>query len=227
MKRMIAALLLSLAVIFAFSVSSLHAQPTEESLIQAWEQIQKSDPKTISFSKLSDRRYKFKTERYPFDGVLKIKDATVDDMGIGSESEFIVGIVDIDLVGVPKNFIQLHSRKYSIWSRNNMLHYDKKAGRWLTPREFQSVMIKKAEAQSVPSWGVSDFTIIVLVLVGLAIIWKIAQRYGRDSKTALQRQSEALERYEVSLQHSERGLQLAEETNQLLREILESLKNKS
>ena len=227
MKRIIAASLISLVVNLTFLASLSNAQPTEESLIQKWEQIQKSDPKTITFTKLADHRYKFKTERFPFDGVLKVKDATVDEGEVGFAGEFVVGIVEIELVGVPSKFIEQYGRKYSIWSRNNRLYYDKKSETWRTPREFQSIMIKKAEAQTKSTWGVVDFAIIVLVIVGLAIVWKIAQRYGRDSKTALHRQSEVLDRYEVSIQQSERGLQLAEEANKLLKEILEQLKSRS
>ena len=54
-----------------FIPTILFAFPTEESLIETWEGFQKSDPKTLIFEKLSGNRYRFKTERFPFDGELK------------------------------------------------------------------------------------------------------------------------------------------------------------
>lgn len=67
-------------------------------------------------------------------------------MGVGAEREFLIGNIEVELVNTPKDFTQQHGRKYSIWARNNTLYYDKKVGKWLAPREFQTVMLQRANA---------------------------------------------------------------------------------
>lgn len=134
MVRLISFIFLLGSVFFTICVSPLHAQPTGESLIQAWEKIQKSDPKVVAFEKLGDNHYKFKTDYFPFDGELRIKGVIMDDVGTRQENDYIFGTVQVELVGLPANFLQQYSYNYSVWSRNNTLFYDKKAGNWISSR---------------------------------------------------------------------------------------------
>ena len=78
MKRFF--MLLSIVFITLF-LSSPHtfAQPSEESLLSAWEALQKNNPKTVVFEKLGERDYKFKTQMFPFDGELKVTNVVVDN----------------------------------------------------------------------------------------------------------------------------------------------------
>ncbi len=226
MKRMISATLLYLAFGLTFGGSILWAQPSEDSLIQAWETVQKSDPKVVTFEKLGDRKYKFKTEYFPFDGELRIKDAIVGDSGGGMAGDYFMGIIQVELLGFSKDKIEQYNYRYSMWAVNNNLYFDKRLGKWLSAREFQSAMINKADQMSRSTWDIGNYAIIILVFVGLFVSWKIMQRYGRTTKVALQKQEEAIARYDVGMKLSEKSVQLAEESNHLLKEILEVLKNK-
>jgi hypothetical protein len=227
MRKIAIMILLFIAVSFAIRVPSLWAQPNEVSLIQAWEKLQENDSKTITFEKKGDHRYKFKTEYFPFAGELRIKDMLIDEIGLGPENDFILGAVEVELVGLPKDFTQKFDRKYSMWARNNTLYYDKKNGKWLSPREFQNVIIRKTKQWSNPGWGISDYAIIVLVVVGLAIVFRISRRTGLITKTTLQKQAEAMAQSAIAILLSKKSVQLAEESNELLKEILEVLKSKN
>ena len=224
MKKIILVVLICLA---ANSLLIASENPTEESLIKAWEELQKKDPNTVAFDKIEDRRYKFKTSLLPFDGELKINDATIDDLGEGLYQNIMVGFLDVELVGLSKEFIQRYNRKYSMWARNNVLYYDKKVEKWLSPREYQSVITKTMERKTSPCSNLlSNYGIfIVLVFVIFAIVY-LLYFYRKLQKTALQKQGEAIARVERSIKLSEEATQLGEETNKILKEILEGLKRK-
>jgi hypothetical protein len=224
---MIFSVLLCIAFSLAFGGSVLWAQPSEDSLIQAWEALQKSDPKIATLEKLGDRRYKFKTEYFPFDGELRIKDAIVGDTGGGLASDYFMGIIEVELAGFSKKIIQQHSHRYSMWAGNNNLYFDKKLGKWLSAREFQSAMITKSNQMSRSTWDIGNYAIILLAGVGLFVSWRILQRYGRTTKLAMQKQTEAMAQSETALQLSEKSVLLAEESNKLLKEIIEVLKSKN
>jgi hypothetical protein len=91
-----------LVAVYLFAASPLRAQPTESSLIQAWENLQRSDPQIVTFKKIEDGRYEFKTHRFPFDGELKILNAIIDDRLADVEPGIIRGAIEYDLVGLSK-----------------------------------------------------------------------------------------------------------------------------
>lgn len=188
--------------------------------------MQKSDPNTVTFEKIADRRYKFKTNLFPFDGELRINDATIENIEMGPYNDFIMGPLDVELVDLPKDVPQKYTRKYSMWARNNTLYYDKKAGKWLSPQEFQSVITKSTREMSRPSGLFSNYVFVAVLLFALAYVIYFMQKNRQAVKTSLQRQSDAIARVEKSIELSEKGMQLSEETNKILKEILEVLKNK-
>jgi hypothetical protein len=220
---------ISLALLFCLAMTSLlfaNEKPTEESLIRAWEELQKSDPNTVNFKKITDHRYKFKTNLFPFDGELKVNDATIENIEMGPYNDFIMGPLDVELVDLPKDVPQKYTRKYSMWVRNNTLYYDKKAGKWLSPQEFQSVVTKMTKAMSRPSGLLSNYIFLAVLLFALAYVIYFMQKNRQAVKTSLQRQADAIARVEKSIELSEKGMQLSEETNKILKEILEVLKSK-
>lgn len=217
-------------LLFCLAMTSLlfaAEKPTEESLIKAWEELQKSDPNTVMFEKIEDHRYKLKTNLFPFEGELRINDATIENIELGPYNDYIMGPLDVELVGLPKDVIQKYGRKYFRWARNNTLYYDKKAGKWLSPQEFQSVIAKMTKEMSKPSAGLfSNYVFIVVLLLALAYVIYFMQKNKQAVKISLQRQAEAIARVEKSIELSEKGMQLSEETNKILKEILEVLKSK-
>ena len=205
-------------------------KPTEESLIKAWEELQKSDPNTVTFEKIADRRYKFKTKLFPFDGELRINDATIENIEMGPYNNgFVSGPLDIELVGLPKDVPQKYSRKYSMWARNNTLYYDKKIEKWLSLQEFQRAMAKITRGSSKPSGLPSNYVYIAAIaaiLLLLATYIYFMQKNRQSVTTSLQKQADSMIQVERSIELSEKGMKLSEETNKILREILEVLKSK-
>ncbi|MBI4725761.1 hypothetical protein HY768_00800 [candidate division TA06 bacterium] len=55
-----------LVLLSAFLAVLAAAQPSEQSLIAAWEQSLKNDPATLAFEKTGERSYKYQTKKFPF-----------------------------------------------------------------------------------------------------------------------------------------------------------------
>ncbi len=223
MKKYILTLLLCL---FSVSLVGAAEKPSEESLIKAWEQIQKSNPDTVMFDKIKDRHYKFKITLIPFDGELKINDATIDAaMMMGPYNNYIMAVLDVELVGLPKETI-MKNRKYAIWARSNTLYYDKKAGKWLSLEEFQNE-IAKINNESSSSNLFSNYVLLAFLILALAYVLNFLRKNRQAVKTSLERQADSIALVDKSIALSEKGIQLSEETNKLLRDILAELKNKA
>jgi len=114
MMRLTTLLVLSASIIFMISVSPVFAQPTDDSLIQAWEKQQKADQKTIVFEKLKDRHYKFKTSYFPYDGELTIKNLVYGDLGGDADFDYSLGAVQVELSGFDKNLVKQYGYIYSM-----------------------------------------------------------------------------------------------------------------
>ncbi len=151
----------------------------------------------------------------------------MDDVGTKQNSDYIFGTVQIELVKLPANFLQQYSYNYSAWSRNNTLFYDNKNGNWISAKDFQAAMFKKTENLYKSSWGISDYAMIALAVVGIIIFFRISQKNKNYMNTALKKQEEGIARSDVAVQLTEKGIKLNEETNKLLQEILDVLKSKS
>jgi hypothetical protein len=210
--------------------SFIHAAetPSEDSLIKAWETMQKNDPNNVTFQKIKDRHYKFSNKLFPFNGVLKIKDVTIDSaVTFGNPDNYIMGIIDVELEKMSKDFIQLHSRKYYMWARNNNLCYDKKAGKWLSTQECQAAMAKIQQKMANPSSPFFSINILIIAfLVVMAYIIYVARHYKTAVKTSLQKQAEAIAQSNRSLELSEKAIAVGKESNKILSDILNTLKNK-
>lgn len=211
--------------IFLLSLT-VEAQPTEKSLIEAWEAIQREDSKTVVFEKVEERLYKFKTERFPFDGELKVLNVIIDDRMGDFEYGYIIGIIEVELVDLAEDFHRKYAQSYSMWAQTNTLYYDKEADRWMSSKEYYA---KSADqAKKFPFWPGSlwnflDPALIILVIF-LIILLLFSRKATKASKVYM---DSAMEVSKKSLELSQTAIALHEETNKLLKKIAEGLKNKN
>jgi len=125
---------LIVGLFFTLIPAPLFSAPTEKSLITAWENQQRNDPNTLVFEEISPNTYRFKTERFPFDGELQILNVTIDEQIFGFEGSVIMGIVEPELLDLPEDFSKKYSYSYSSWIQNNILYYDKEEEKWLSAK---------------------------------------------------------------------------------------------
>ena len=225
--RLTTLLVLSASIIFMISVSPVFAQPTDDSLIQAWEKQQKADQKTIVFEKLKDRHYKFKTSYFPYDGELTIKNLVYGDLGGDADFDYSLGAVQVELSGFDKNLVKQYGYIYSMWDNTNTLYFDKKNFKWLSNKEYATSISKRAASRQKQFWLVSNFSNFALIIICVIALIIVIRKNKAYMKIAFKKQDEGLVKYDLAVQQSEKALQQGEETNKLLKEILEALKSKN
>ncbi|MCK4421398.1 hypothetical protein KAW18_07500 [candidate division WOR-3 bacterium] len=209
---------------FFIALTSLPAlaEPTEATLIEAWETIQRNDPETVVFEKLGENLYKFKTERFPFDGKLKILNVSVDDRMKDYEYGNIMGIIEVELVDLPADFSLKYSYSYSMWGQNNMLYYDEETDGWLTSNEYYAKTQEKLpKTPSLFFLNILSYGPILILIVFIVFSLIVIANLQRKNK---QYMDHALELTEKSIELVRKSLDLGEDSNKTLKEILEELK---
>ena len=197
------------------SICLCQEEADKTSLLKAWETIQKNDPKVKTFASEGDKLYRFKTEHFPFDGQLKVLNVSVDDRLADTEYGQTMGVIEVELVDVDKDFMSKHAYSYSIWARNNMLYFNKETGRWLDSKEYFAETQKKWKNKVWNPlnnlWLEWPFLVIFGVLAFLIFAFNRMQRKNeRFMNNAHDLARETLE--------------IARDSNRLLKEMLDHLK---
>jgi hypothetical protein len=213
-------ILYSVLLVHLLELSALGAT-LEESLLKTWEEIQKEDPKIVKFEKLEDNKYRFKTIRFPFDGELIVLNVGTEDNRTSNQYGSLEGYVEVELVGLPENFIRKYSHSYYSWSQNNRLHWDENTEKWIPSKLYFSKGFDSAKTKSrtCSSWDkrysffMANFTTI-LVIVLFVKFWGFLKYYNKDY-------------YQNAFEINKKSIQLSEENNRILREILEALKGRN
>ena len=209
-----------IGLFFLLVPTMLFALPSEESLIKAWEGFQKEDPKTIIFEKISKNHYRFKTERFPFDGELKILNLTVDEQTSSFEGGFVLGVVEVELINLPKDFLEKYSYSYSAWIQDNILYYDTEEEKWLSAEEYYGKMKEKMPTNFLfDILNYLPFLFLLFIIVILIIAFNVQQKNKRYLNYAY-------DLSEKQMQLIEKSIKLAQKSNKLLAEILKELKKK-
>ena len=125
----------------AFTCADVRAeQPTQASLVKAWEEIQKDDPETVTFEKVGEQTYRFKTNRFPFDGELKVLKATVQESEYAEDDGAATGVIEYDLVGLSEEVEKRYEHSLARWVATNTLHFDGESRGWLSPEQYYARM---------------------------------------------------------------------------------------
>lgn len=203
------------------------AQPSEQSLIAAWEQSLKSDPSTIVLEKTGDRVYRFQTKKFPYQGGLRIANVSIDEYGMEYGEGYTVGYVETEIDSNSASFMERYSRSYGAWQTTNTMYFDKKQNQWLNYNQYRQSITKKYGSVCKSPWMaiLGNFWVIFLVILIVFIIL-LSRRTNKQMKQALARQDHALAETDRALKLSEQSVKLNEESNRLLKDILEALKNK-
>lgn len=220
MKKVFIAVLLCL--VFSF-VGFAEQLPTEESLIAAWEEIQKNDPNNIKFEKIKDKEYRINNNKIPFEGILKINSADIEDSMMG-DNEYLMGIVDAELVGLSSDFIEKNSRRYYGWARNNNLYYDKNKNKWITVQEFHKVLTENQDKVMGIFSFVSNYLFIILLIFIIISAVYFSRKQKKVINKSFEQQAQVIAQVNKSLELGEKSVELNQETNEILKDILDELK---
>lgn len=211
--------------VLAAGASAQDVEPTRESLLAAWEASQREDPQTIHFERAEDGRYLLATERFPFDGSVRVLNLVIDDSTLEYPSSIVMGVIEADLEDLSDEFRRQHAYSIGLWQAANTLYFDGDAGRWMTSTEWQGSMVERYASPGWMSWVSSSFWLIFLVIIVVAMWW-ITRRAGRQLKTATAAQDKALAEQERAIRLTEEALEISRDSNRLLGEILDALKER-
>lgn len=232
----LAAALLALAL-GGTAARAQQQQATRDSLVRAWEQAQKGDPETVAFEKVGERRYRFKTNRFPFDGELKVLKATVtesaggygdEESAGGYEAAAAVGVIEYDLVGLSEEVSEKYEHSYANWQATNTLYFDSGRRSWVTSDEYRAHMTAKyretartlerreQDAQQAGLWlRLATVWAPILLLLGFFVwIW---------NRTGIKRQREYMNLTALHMQRAEEQMQMGREHMRRSEELLERI----
>jgi hypothetical protein len=201
----------------AFWIQPARAQKSEEALLAAWEQAQKTDPSTIKFEKVKDRQYHFATKRFPFDGDLLVRNAVVEDFSAVNQDGISMGTIEVELQGVTEDFYRTYARSYTQWTTANTLYWNPKTQQWLTSEKyFQQV---RARIPALAVWpALMGFGWLgILVLIFAFLLFSLF-RYNGKLKIINQRSERTLQISERNGQIAERNAQIFEQSFKLQQE---------
>lgn len=220
-------LLLSVFLLSQVVSAAAGTPPTEASLREAWEKLQRSDRQTETFEKVAEDRYRFKTKRFPFDGEVRVLSLEVGEPGeMPWQEGFISGTVNVELVGGSEEVCRLHPQAYGLWTASNALYYDQKAGRWLSAREFAARAARQSACS--PWLAFLSGNLFWFLFLGFLIVFLglLSRKANRQMKSAMAAQDKVIREQERAMKIAERGLEISEDSNRLLREILDALQTR-
>ncbi len=210
--------------------------PDKGSLLAAWENAQKADPRNEAFEKTGEDSYRFKTRHFPYQGQLRVIDLVVEENTVELEGFTATGRVEVELPDLPPDFYQRHAASFGVWSRGNSFAWDAKGRRWAGMEEFSRAMARKyrcGSGSTVLSILGATWPFLLLLLFLLVLLPLSMRRYRRavdrslaGQEKSLARQEESMAKLEESLENGRRGLSQQQEMIRLLGEILAELKRR-
>lgn len=205
------------------SVSPQSEEPSRESLLAAWEASLREDPQTVVFEKLDDRRYRWSTERFPFDGVVRVLNLVIDDRSLEYAASGVVGVVEVDLDGVSDEFRRQYAYSIGLWQSANTLYYDADAGQWRSAIEWQSSLVESYSDGGWLAWFSGWMWLLFLAIMVLVVFW-LSRRASRQMKRAMAAQDKALAEQERAIRLTEDAIEVSRDSNRVLREIRDLLR---
>jgi len=219
-----------LVMVLFIAPAVVFSKPREENLIKAWEQVQQNDSKTIVFKKKGANEYQFKTQWFPFDGELRILNVTIDDRNkpIHSAYGYILGVVEVELVDLPKDFMQKYSYSYSLWARGNMLYYTEADDKWVTANTLfsENGLADKSCFEGKYISIIYDNMFIIAIIFLLIICIFVMRAVKKQQQRYQKYLNNSEETINKSFELTRQSLEINRENLEIQKQILEVLKNK-
>jgi hypothetical protein len=207
------------------SVFSQAEGPSRESLLVAWEANLRGDPQTLVFERLEDDLYRWSTERFPFDGVVRVLNLVVDDRTFEYAASGVVGVVEADLEGVSDEFRRQYAYSIGLWQGANTLYFDADSGEWQSASDWQNSMV---EHYSGGGWLAlfSGWAWVIFLAAMVVVVFWLSRRASRQMKKAMAAQDKALAEQERAIRLTEDAIEISRDSNRVLKEIRDLLKER-
>ncbi len=137
----------------------------KESLLPAWERLQKSSPEVAEFKKLGDKQYRIEFAHMPYVGRLKVLAYNIEklDYQLKDNPYTYSGYVEVDLVDTSAKQLNKFNRSYGQWLRANTLFYNQESNSWNYWAAYRQLLEQRDE----------DVTSKATLLLGLLDYWGV------------------------------------------------------
>lgn len=232
---------LTLAALLTLTLAGAQAraqgQPTQASLIKAWEQVQKDDPETDTFEKVGERSYRFKTHRFPFDGELKVLKATANESEYSDEA-WASGVIEYDLVGLSEEVEKKYEHSFANWQATNTLYFDREGKNWLSYDEYVARLSAKSketlrtqqqreqqeqDKKQAGAWLSWALTLAPLLLVVGFWAWMMKKTGIRNQRQYMNMATLHMQRSDEHMQRAEEQMRRSQEYMQRSQELFERI----
>jgi hypothetical protein len=215
-------------VLFLITAASFSGVPTKESLISAWESETKNDPQVSKFEKIDSNTYNFCSSYFPYQGKLRILNASIQNFRISGEYSHR-GVIEIDCPDSSREYFDKLRQSYNSWVYSQNMYYNNKANKWLSTKEYQT---KASSGPSILGTLLSGYGFWI-ILLGLFVWFYVYS--GRKTKKIFKQSKEMMdeakirnEKFYKTMESNEENRKNAQERQkesiELLKEILEELK---
>jgi hypothetical protein len=218
------------AVMTFGAATSAQTPPDEASLLRAWEAAQRQSPGTQMLESAGERRYRFRTSRFPFDGELVVLNLLIEPLPV-DDGRGYTGTVEVELIDLASDVPMRFAQSYSRWQAGHILFYDPARGEWLTGEAWRRARLNEMGATMGVERGLLGFLSanlfgILFLLLLVLFLGFAGRKANRQMKSALEAQKSAMDDHQKSLDLGRRSIELNEEANRLLAEIRDELRGR-
>lgn len=212
-------------VLYVFCLTASATAPDRASLLSAWEASQRNLPLVAELTKQGEDAYHIKFAKLPFEGTLQILSVDINDMGNHNNDITHYGYVEIDLVNLPKDFIQKYEHSYYKWKDDHNLYFNSKTQQWLDTKAYQA-QIEATNLNATPQnwfWSLLQYwDYILMAILAFFVFSQISN--NKKVKQSIALQEEAFSLQAKAIQES---TNLHKETNAHLKALIDLLKQQN
>lgn len=145
-------------------------------MIEHWERQIGEDPLTNTFEPVSDRRYRFSTQRFPFNGDIQLLRAVVIDEPATYYGGTVNGYIEIQLLDTDDDFYRQFSNSYYQWTSGFTFYFNPTTNEWQSDQVYlpRDPAIYQEPVDFV-AWffgvGIAIYTVLMIVLVWYTVRW--------------------------------------------------------
>lgn len=205
----------------AVSVSAGAAEPSRQSLIDAWVEFMPSAPGTIAFEVRGDGVYYLEDENLPYAGEVRVVSALVREAEAAADGMPFthMGMVEFQLVELPAERLQTQNYYYWLADRQT-LHFSDVDETWVGPAAYRDAIQDFYGRDD--SFGPLSFMLnygIWIFLVALLVwVFSLLNRHSRKARSLMDDSASINEKARENLERSE---QMQKEAIEISRALLD------
>lgn len=224
-KSFIKLFTLSCFLFIGTAQAQIDAKYSEQALLKAWEDNQRTQPTTKLFQKTKDKNiYLFETTLFPYKGKVVVHNVLINnDIAFygdyeAREASDKIGVIEAELIDAPERFRETLFRSISVWQNQNTMYYFNDTEQWITAAKWKET-IKPAQNKNECNYNSSNtkkdkkftehFTTLFSLLILISFFILLMRSTAKQQK-----------KIDLSLDRQIKALELQKEQNELLKQIL-------